>query len=192
MPAANPPSDDRRRPLSAAARQGEGLRPLVRSAHPAAVPRLRLLDDLQRRSSRRIPGLWLGGRRARLRFRRRRARARGISAMRWIACSPARLAARLADALGRARRRGDRRHPAQQEARAGIRHRPQPGRHPEPAGRRGGRGAGDGGRRRHSSDLARAPARSDRQAAQHASEASSNSRSKPPCTRPRRSPCRRC
>ena len=34
MPAADPPSRDRRRPLSAAARQGEGLRPVVRSRSP--------------------------------------------------------------------------------------------------------------------------------------------------------------
>ena len=79
-------------------------------------------------------------------------------------------AARLADAVGRARRRRDRGHPAQQKARAGIRHRIQPRRHPEFAGGRGGGGAGDGGCRRHSSDLARSPARPDRQTPHHASE----------------------
>ncbi len=43
-----------------------------------SVPRVRLLDDVQRRAFRRIPGLWLGRRREGLRFCRRRALARRI------------------------------------------------------------------------------------------------------------------
>ena len=95
MSAANPPSGDRRRPLSAAARQGEGLRPLLHAAHPPAVPRLRLLDDLQRRSSS-ANILPMAGKAASTATTSTptNAGARN-SAMRSIACSPARRCRRI-------------------------------------------------------------------------------------------------
>ena len=61
VPAANPQSLDRRRSLPAAAQEGEGLRPFFCTADSPIVPRVRILDDLQRRTSRRISGLRLGG-----------------------------------------------------------------------------------------------------------------------------------
>ena len=52
---------DRRRPLPAAAQEGKRLRLFICTADPPIVPRDRILDDLQRRTSRRISGLRLGG-----------------------------------------------------------------------------------------------------------------------------------